>query len=122
MTTENLIDGLLIRARSTQLWRAIQWINRHGTSAALLLLLLGACALAQSLAATKIEIERGLGIGMDSLSLRRAAGIEFIHRHWWFALPYVTRFVGSLIWLEARSAPRWAVWVVFTALAVPCLR
>ena len=121
MTTEHCIDGLSNRSRLTSIWRAIRWINRHGTSSALLVLLLAACAFGHLFAAAKIDILRGLVINMDSLSLRREAGIQFIHNHWWFVLPYVTLFGGSLVWLEAREAPRWSVWSVFAVLAVPCL-
>ena len=122
MTTENSIDGLSIRPRFADLRRASKWINQHGTPMMLLILLLGMCAWAQSQAAAMIAIERELGIGMHSLNLRRVVGIEFIHSHWWFALPYVAIFAGSLTWLEARHAPRWAVWAVFMIMTLPCLR
>jgi len=120
MTTQNSFDRLSTRSRSN-LWRAIKWTNRHGTSTALLLLLVGACVRAHLLAVGKTHSLGGLVTSMDSLSLRRVAGIGFIHSHWWFVLPYLTIFGGSLIWLEARSAPRWAVWAVFIIMAVPCL-
>jgi hypothetical protein len=121
MTITNFADGLVRRSTTMSLWRAAQWLNRHGTSWALLVLLLALCAFAHFLAATKIEVLRGLPLEMDAQSLRREAGIQFIHQHWWFVLPYVTFFAGSLVWLEAREAPRWSVWSVFAVLAIPCL-
>jgi hypothetical protein len=120
-TTQNGFDCLSARSRKSHAWLAIKWINLHGTSVALMLLLVGACAWAHLLAAGKIEILRGQVIQVDSLSLRRIAGIEYIQNHWWFVLPYLTLFAGNLIWLEARKAPRWAVWVVWVVLAAPCL-
>jgi hypothetical protein len=120
MTTENSIDSFSLRSRFASLWRAAKWINRHGTSAALLLLLVGGCAYAHLVAATKADLLREVAMNMDPASLRRGAGIEFIHNHWWFVLPYLAVFGGSVVWLEARNAPRWAVWTVFMVLAVPC--
>src|SRR6266446_4011426 len=87
MTTQNSFDGHSIRSQFN-LWRAVKWTNQHGTSTALLLLLLGTCVGAHLLAVGKAEIVGGLVINMDSLSLRRVAGIKFIHNHWWFVLPY----------------------------------
>jgi len=86
-----------------------------------MLLLVGACAWAHLPAVGKIEVLRAQVIELDNVSLRRIAGIEYIHNHWWFVLPYLTFFAGNLIWLEARRSPRWAVWVVWMVLAVPCL-
>ena len=120
-TTQNGFDCLSARTKKSYTWPALQWINLHGTSVALMLLLVGACAWAHLLAAGKIEILRGQVIQVDNLSLRRIAGIAYIHHHWWFVLPYLTLFAGNLVWLEARSAPRWMVWVVWVVLAVPCL-
>jgi len=120
-TTQNGFDCLSASPRKSHAWLAIKWINLHGTSVALMLLLVGACVWAHLLATGRLEILREQVVQVDSLSLRRIAGIEYIQNHWWFVLPYLTLFSGNLIWLEARKAPRWAVWVVWVVLAAPCL-
>ena len=46
--------------------------------------------------------------------------IDFINGHGWMAMAYVAVFLGSLVWLEMRGAPRWSVWTTFLILSLPC--
>ena len=58
---------------------------------------------------------------LDAHLLRNVTGIEFIHSHAWFVLPYLVLSFGSLFWLGIRKAPRWSIWVNFLIFSLPCL-
>jgi hypothetical protein len=58
---------------------------------------------------------------MDERTIRQMSAIDFMHAHYWIAIAYAAVFLSSLLWLEFRGAPRWAVWITFSVLAIPCL-
>ena len=97
-----------------------KWVNRHGASPLGLLILLGFCAMAHYLAFERMEFAQRQFAFMDAKTIQRMAIIDFIHNHLWLVTPYALVFLGSLLWLEIRSAPRWAIWVSFLFLALPC--
>lgn len=100
--------------------QSLKWINRHGTATALLALLLCLCLAAQTLAISAIGLVRDIPLAHWPERFRRnMLGIQFIHDHPWFVLPYLALFVGLLIYVEIRSVPRWAVWTAFVGLTVP---
>jgi hypothetical protein len=58
---------------------------------------------------------------MDDRTMREVRVIDFLHANLWLPLLYSAVFAGSVLWLEYRGAPRWAVWGTFVLLALPCL-
>ena len=58
---------------------------------------------------------------MDDRTVHEMGLIDFIHGDLWIVAAYVAVFVASLIWLEFRTAPRWAVWITFIVFALPLL-
>jgi hypothetical protein len=58
---------------------------------------------------------------MNMHTVRSMAAIDFLRGHGWFAGVFVFLFIGSLLYLELRDAPRWSVWLVFVFLAAPCV-
>lgn len=103
------------------LLQRIQWLNRHGASSALLVLLLLFCALMHYSALAKIEILSPISPASEPRLFRSMVGVQYFDAHWWYALPYLVIFFGTLICLETRNAPRWAVWITFLFLALPFL-
>ncbi len=104
-----------------QIPATLKWINRHSASSVLLLLLLGASAFAHVLAHVRMEVASRQFAIMDDRTIRQMGVIDFMHAHYWIAIAYGTVFFATLLWLEFRSAPRWAVWVAFCLLAMPCI-
>jgi len=88
----------------------LSWLNRPCAALALLGLLLAFSWAMHFSAMGRIEFLKGVSLQFEPRMLRNMAGIEFIHGHWWFVLPYLTLFAGSLVWLAVRNAPRWSVW------------
>ena len=104
-----------------QILTALKWINRHSASSVVLLLLLGASTFAHVLAHLRMDMANRQFAIMDDRTIREIAVIDFMHAHYWVAIAYAVVFFATLLWLEIRSAPRWAVWVMFCLLALPCL-
>ena len=96
-------------------------INRHGVSSVFLLLLLGASGFAHFLAHVRMEAANRQFAIMDDRTIRQMGVIDFMHAHYWIAIAYGAVFLACLLWLEFRGAPRWAVWVTFCILALPCI-
>ena len=57
----------------------------------------------------------------DDRFLCRLRAVEFVHAHPWMPLALAGAALASLLWLEFRQAPRWAVWTTLVVLSVPCL-
>ena len=73
-----------------------------------------------TLAVAKITILSDIPLGTWPQRLvRNIAGIQFLQASWWFALPYLLLFFGTLLYMEIRVTPRWAVWSAFAFLALP---
>jgi hypothetical protein len=104
-----------------QILAALKWINRHSASSVLLLLLLSASTFAHVLARVRMDMASRQFAIMDDRTIRQMGLIDFMHAHYWVAIAYAAVYLGSLLWLEIRGAPRWAVWVTFGLLALPCL-
>jgi len=47
--------------------------------------------------------------------------MEFVHEHPWMPLSLAGAALASLLWLELRRAPRWAISTTLAVLSVPCL-
>jgi len=99
--------------------KAAKWAYRNTASSMLLVLLLGACALADFLARTRMYLANRKFAIMDVHTLRQMGLIDFIHAHTWIIFTYVAVFTAFLLWLELRAAPRWSVWATFIVLALP---
>lgn len=98
----------------------LKWINRHGTACAVLTLFLLFGIAVHTLAIARIVLLSDIPLTTWPPRLaRNMVGIQFFHDHWWFALPYLLLFFGTLIYLEIRAVPRWAVWTSFTGLSLP---
>jgi hypothetical protein len=96
-------------------------INRHGVSSVFLLLLLGASGFAHFLAHVRMEAANRQFAIMDDRTIRQTGVIDFMCAHYWIGIAYGAVFLACLLWLEFRSAPRWAVWGTFCVLALPCI-
>jgi hypothetical protein len=102
--------------------QSLKWINRHGTACALLALFLLFCIAVQTVAVAKITILSDIPVGdLPPRLVRNMAGIRFIQANGWFALPYLLLSFGTLIYMEIRATPRWAVWSAFAFLALPII-
>jgi type II secretory pathway component PulF len=102
------------------IWLSLKSINRHGTACAVLALLLLLGAAVHTIAVAKIALLSDIPLTTWPPRLaRNMTGIQFFHDNWWFALPYLLLFFGTLIYMEIRSMPRWAVWATFLFLSLP---
>ena len=100
---------------------ALKWINRRGAFVGLLMLLLGAGAMAHLMAVERLKMTGGQLAVMDAANTSRVGFIGYIDGHAWVALPYVAVFATCLVWCEFRQTPRRSLWSVFMLLAVPAL-
>jgi hypothetical protein len=99
----------------------IKRINRHGGSVASLIVLFGVIAFTHWSARWRMDMANRQFAIMDDRTVREMSAIDFIHGHLWIVVAYAAIFLGCLIWLEFRAAPRWAVWATFILLALPSL-
>jgi hypothetical protein len=98
----------------------LKWIERHKTSTALLALMVICCAIAHSVAVSRITLLSSFPVAnLPTRLIRNIAGIQFINAIWSFPLVYLLIFVGTLLYMEFRSTPRWAVWISFVLLSIP---
>jgi len=97
------------------------WINQYSTSTVLLLFLLTASAFAHSLALVRMEVASRWFAVMDDRTVSQMGIIDFMHAHQWMAIVCGAVFLGMLLYLEFRKAPRWSVWITFCLLALPCM-
>jgi hypothetical protein len=58
---------------------------------------------------------------LDDLVVCRVRAIDFLQDHAWMPLTFAILALASLLWLEFRRAPRWAVWTTLGSLSLPCL-
>jgi hypothetical protein len=58
---------------------------------------------------------------MDERTVSQMGIIDSMHAHQWMAIVYGAVFLGMLLYLEFRNAPRWSVWITFCLLALPCM-
>jgi len=88
---------------------------------AALVVLFGLVAFTHWWARFRMEIASRQFVIMDERTAREMSIIDFIHDHLWIVAAYAVVSFTSLIWLECRTSPRWAVWVTFLVLAIPLL-
>ena len=99
----------------------IKSINRRGGSVASLVILLGGMAFTHWSARLRMDMANRQFAVMDDRTSREMMIIDFIHEHLWILVAYAAVFLFCLLWLEFRTAPRWAVWVSFAVFALPFL-
>jgi len=108
-----------------QLMETLRWLNRHALSPALLILLFGASTTFHSFARTVSNMVKTLpgypAFISDDLVVCRIRAIDFIQDHAWMPLTFAILALASLLWLDLRKAPRWAVWTTLCGLSLPCL-
>ena len=99
----------------------VKWLNRHTVALAGAISLLGICGFTHFLALVKMDVmERKFPI-MNPRTEHNMALIDFLNGHRWFVAVFILMFIGSLLYLELRNAPRWSVWLTFFVFAAPCL-
>lgn len=104
------------------LLQSIKWMKRPSTASALLAVLIFLCLAAHFLAVGRITMLSG--VPHDSWPprfLRNITGIQFFHANWWFALPYLLLFFGTLIYMDVRRMPGSVVWSTFAFMSLPLL-
>jgi hypothetical protein len=99
----------------------LDWIRRHKASFVWLPLLAVIGAGAHFLARYRMEQSGRHFAFMDPITVRHIPMIDAMHAHLGYAFGYAAVFLGTLLWLEWRKAPRWIVWASFGILAVPSL-
>jgi hypothetical protein len=102
-----------------QTWQSLKWLNRHGGSIALALMLFGFCAAAHVMAHNAMQMAGRHFVLMDSKTVTRMAIIDYIDAHPRVVLAYLILVTASLFRLELTRAPRWLVWCALIALALP---
>lgn len=95
-------------------------LNRHGAALIAMALLVLACVALHNIASIKVGLSHMFAL-MDLRTAREVELIKYVNSHLWLPAFYIIAFASCLIWLEIRNAPRWAVWVTFSLLALPCL-
>ena len=107
-------------ARAVQ---ALRWLNEHATSAALLLLLLGVATILHDIARGAVGLIQSIpnypAWITDDRVLGRIRAVEFVQANPWIPLVLALAALGSLLWLEVRRAPRWAVWTTLAVVSLP---
>ena len=104
------------------IWHSLKCINRHGASCTLFLAILLLCVISHSLARSMIALLSDVPAAyLQPGLLRNVTGIQFIDVNWFFALTYLLLFFGTLIYMEIRSTPPWAVCVTFVLLSLPAI-
>ena len=58
---------------------------------------------------------------MDPITVRHMPLIDTVQAHPGYPIGYAVVFLGTLLWLEWRKAPRWVIWIAFALLSVPSL-
>jgi hypothetical protein len=107
---------------SVSIWHSVKTINRHGTSCALLIFIVVLCVVGHSIAAQMMSLLKDVPAAYLPLRLvRNVTGIQFLDTNWGFSLAYSLLFLGTLIYMEIRSTPRWAVWVTFALMTLPSI-
>ena len=101
--------------------QALKWMNGHRASSVWLPLLLGIGALAHFLAHFRMERSGRQFAYMDPITVRHIPLIDAMHAHLGYAFGYAAVFLGTLLWLESRRAPRWVIRITFALLSVPSL-
>jgi hypothetical protein len=105
---------------SVSIWRSLKWINRHGTSSAFLIFIVLLCVVGRSIAAEMMSLLKDVPAAYLPLRLvRNVTGIHFLDTNWGFSLTYSLLFLGTLMFMEIRSTPRWAVWITFALMTLP---
>jgi len=86
----------------------------------MLALVLGLAVLVHGMARLKMDLADHFAL-MDMRTLRELRLIAYVHTHLWLPASYAVVFFACLLWLEIRVVPRWAVWLSFILLSMPCL-
>lgn len=107
-----------------QLTKILRRMKRHPLSLAMWILLLGASTAIHLGARTVSNMTKTLPgypeFISDDLVVCRIRAIDFIQDHAWMPLTFALLALTSLLWLELRKAPRWAVWTTLGGLSLPC--
>ncbi len=96
-------------------------MRRHKASSVWLPLLAGTGAFAHFLARFRMERSGRRFEFMDPITVRHMPLIDTMHTHLGYAFGYAAVFLGTLLWLESREAPRWVICITFALLSVPAL-
>jgi uncharacterized membrane protein YecN with MAPEG domain len=96
-------------------------MKRHKASSVGLPLLAVVGAGAHFLARFRMERSGRQFAFMDPITVRHMPLIDTMHAHLGYAVGYAAVFLGTLLWLELRGAPRWVIWITFALLSVPSL-
>src|SRR5450631_69486 len=98
-----------------------KWVNRHCSSLVLAASLLLPCGVEHIMALARMDsVNRQFPI-MNLRTERGMATIDFLNDNRWIAWVFAVAFIGSLLYLELRAAPRWSVWLVFFSFTAPCI-
>src|SRR6266568_8045440 len=99
----------------------LKWANRHSAAIFGATLLFALCGFTHFLALEKMgSVGRQFPI-MNLRTEHSMALIDFLNSHRSYAAIFILVFIGSLLYLELRDAPRWSVWLVFFLFAAPCI-
>jgi hypothetical protein len=101
--------------------KAYEWMKRHPASSVWLPLLAAPGAFAHFLALFRMERSGRQFEFMDPITVRHMPLIDTMHAHLGYAFGYAAVFLGTLLWLEWRRAPRWVICITFVLLSVPSL-
>ena len=102
-------------------FETFKWINARGAPLAALALLLAFGAFIHRMAITRLDVNDWRLAGADARAEGRVRFIGYVDAHPWVALLFAAFFAGSLVWLQFRQSPRWALWLTFAFLALPVL-
>ena len=104
---------------SAERFKGLQWINRRGAPIAVVALLVGVAVVVHRASLTHVKT---MGVGWSQTERAIGARIQFmsyLDQHPWLVLPYIAVCAGTLIWLQIRGAPRWALRISFAFLTLP---
>lgn len=97
----------------------LRCINRKGAPLAGLALLLGMGAFLHRIALGVGTFAYPASVIADPYQEVRLRFVSYLDAHTWVALPFAALFAASLLWLQIRKSPPWALWATFASLALP---
>lgn len=100
-------------------WIFIRAVNERGVALGFLGLLLWVASVCHRIALSSLAL-----FGGTRPEPRFAASIallRWVHAHPAFWVVLLLFYAYCLVWLELRHAPRWSVWAVLVAFAVPTI-
>lgn len=104
---------------------ALRWRNCRLVPFVLLLGAFAAVAAMHFATQTWLDPIRGLpgypSALLTDLGICRIRALDFVQTHVWMTMVFLSFSLASLLWLDLRKAPRWAVWSTLFPLSVPCV-